>query len=105
MNAMKTIKVIAMSNSWSGGIPCELDKKFFKDMVFQAMYYRDSYITVDNHTLSGTTLLVKRIGHPVMKKYAGDYKKVASLLWTKAKMSKRIVFSSSFEHVEYLIQK
>ncbi len=82
-----------------------MDKKFFKDMVYQAMYYPGSSITIGTRTLSGVTLLVKHGNQQGVKKYVGDLKKVAANLWKSAKCSKSIVFRSNFEEIEYLIKE
>lgn len=103
-NDMNTIKVIKVSQDKSKSLECEMDRKFFQDMVFQAMFYPGSSITIGNYTLSGTTLFIKQANSPAIQKYHNDLKKTVSYLWEKAKRSKSIVFRSKFEQVEYLVQ-
>lgn len=98
------IEVTAVSNGCSDGQVRKMDRKFFKDMVFQAMYYPGSSITIGNCTLSGTTMFIKRVSQPALKKYYGDLKAAVAYLWIKAKKAKSIVFRSNLENVEYLIQ-
>ena len=103
--AINEIEVTIVSGGCSDGKTHKMDRKFFKDMVFQAMYYPGSSITIGNYTLSGTTMFTKRVSQPALKKYCGDLKAAVAYLWLKAKKAERIVFRSNLENVDYLIQK
>lgn len=102
---MKQVEVTLKFANFYGADCKVLDRKFFKDMVYQAMFYPGSSITVGTCTLSGTTLLIKRKNQSGLKKYAGDFNKVVVNLWARAKNAKNIVFLSKFEEVEYLIRE
>ena len=102
---MKQVKVTLKLANFYGADCKVMERKFFKDMVYQAMFYPGSSITVGTCTLSGITLLIKRKNQSGLKKYAGDFGKAATNLWTRAKNAKSIVFRSKFEEVEYLIQE
>ena len=100
---METIKVIAKSNNWKGELPSEIDKKSFRDMVFQAIHYPGASLSIGKYTLSGTSLFHKCINGNATVKYASDEIKTSSFLWIRAKQAKSIMFHSAFEQVEYIV--
>lgn len=102
---MKQVEVTLKLANFYGADCKVLDRKFFKDMVYQAMFYPGCSIIVGTCTLSGTTLLIKRKNQSGLKKHAGDFNKVVANLWARAQNAKNIVFRSKFEEVEYLIQE
>ena len=90
----------------SGDESKTLSKKFFKDMVFQAYYYPNTSLTINNLIVTKRDLMATICGQ-TSSLNKGCFENVFDFLWARLYCSavRSFHFKSNFEDVEYIINK
>lgn len=83
-----------------------LDKEYFRELVFQAYFYHDSSLTINNVTVAKREVIIT-IGDKPRRLNEGNFENVLNYLWDRLHYpaSNIMHFKSAFEDVEYVIHK
>lgn len=83
-----------------------MDKSFFKEMVFQAYYYPNTSLTINNIVVSNLDAVTTICGE-TSSLNKGCFENVLDFLWKRLHCSATTSFhfKSNFEDVTYIINK
>lgn len=83
-----------------------MDKDFFKEMVFQAYYYPNTTLTINNITVSNRDAVTTICGE-TSSLNKGCFENVFEFMWKRlhCPATTSFHFKSNFENVTYIINK